>query len=224
MLLSLSTAAGSEEAHAAHCAHRNRSCTILGDISSTMRDTLRDIARRQPPANNNFSEADDEKTEVGSQRGHASVDKPNDYRYADEKGRSTPPSGDPSQEDPFADDENSDTRYRTLSWWQASIIMIAETISLGILSLPSVLATLGFVPGVILIVGLGIVATYTGYVIGQFKMRYPFVHSMADAGWVLCKPLGCPRVGREIGGAAQTIFLIFSMGVCSDTYFLRDMY
>jgi amino acid permease len=42
--------------------------------------------------------------------------------------------------------------------------MIAETISLGILSLPSVLARIGLVPGLILIVGLGIVATYTGWV------------------------------------------------------------
>jgi amino acid permease len=42
--------------------------------------------------------------------------------------------------------------------------MIAETISLGILSLPSVLARIGLVPGLILIVGLGIIATYTGWV------------------------------------------------------------
>ncbi len=46
------------------------------------------------------------------------------------------------------------------------IVMIAETMSLGILSLPSVLAAIGLVPGIILIAGLGILATYTGYVIG----------------------------------------------------------
>jgi amino acid permease len=53
--------------------------------------------------------------------------------------------------------------------------MIAETISLGILSLPSVLATVGLVPGFLLILGLGVIATYSGYVIGQFKERYPWV-------------------------------------------------
>jgi amino acid permease len=53
--------------------------------------------------------------------------------------------------------------------------MIAETISLGILSLPSVLATIGFVPGIILIISLGLVATYTGYVLGQYKTAYPHV-------------------------------------------------
>jgi hypothetical protein len=56
-----------------------------------------------------------------------------------------------------------------------STVMIAETISLGILSLPSVLATVGLVPGFLLILGLGIIATYSGYVIGQFKERYPWV-------------------------------------------------
>jgi hypothetical protein len=35
---------------------------------------------------------------------------------------------------------------------------------------------------------------------------------MADAFEILFEPLGMPRFGRELGGAAQTIFLIFSMG------------
>lgn len=59
----------------------------------------------------------------------------------------------------------------------------------------------------ILIIGLGLVATYTGYVLGQFKLRYPHVHSMADAGEIL---LG--RFGRELLGTAQLVFLIFIMG------------
>ena len=61
--------------------------------------------------------------------------------------------------------------------------------------------------GVILIAGLGLIATYTGYVLGQFKLAYPGVHSMADAGQVVAG-----RIGREIFGAAQILFLVFSMG------------
>jgi len=114
--------------------------------------------------------------------------------------------------DPFGDEEGNEVKYRTMSWWQASMIMIAETISLGILSLPSVLASIGMAPGIILIAGLGLLATYTGYTIGQVKMAYPHVHNMADAGEVLFGSLGMPAVGRELFGAAQTIFLIFSMG------------
>ncbi|OJJ58068.1 hypothetical protein ASPSYDRAFT_1178640 [Aspergillus sydowii CBS 593.65] len=113
----------------------------------------------------------------------------------------------PQYEDPFGAEETGEVKYRTLEWWQCGMIMIAETISLGILSLPSAMATLGLVPCIILIIGLGVVATYTGYVLGQFKLAYPHIHSMADAGEVL---LG--RFGREVLGAAQLLFLIFIMG------------
>jgi hypothetical protein len=53
--------------------------------------------------------------------------------------------------------------------------MIAENISLGILSLPAVLARVGLIGGLIGIIGLGIFTTYSGYVLWQFKMRHPQV-------------------------------------------------
>lgn len=93
--------------------------------------------------------------------------------------------------------------------------MIAETISLGILSLPSVLATIGFVPGIILIIAMGALATYTGYVLGQYKAAYPRVHNLADALEVMWGPFG-----REFGGAARTIFLIF--GTLQTTRFVKS--
>ncbi|KAI5201856.1 amino acid transporter [Aureobasidium subglaciale] len=110
-------------------------------------------------------------------------------------------------EDPFARKESVDEGeiqdaeidYQSLEW------------CLGILSLPSVLARIGLVPGLILIVGLGIIATYTGWVIGQFRMKYPWVVSFADAGEILFKPLKMGAIGREFFGGAQTIFLIFTM-------------
>ncbi|KIN00551.1 hypothetical protein OIDMADRAFT_124358 [Oidiodendron maius Zn] len=107
----------------------------------------------------------------------------------------------------------ADIHYKTCKWWQTGILMVAETISLGILSLPSVLSKVGLIPGIILIFGMGLFATYSGYVIYQFKLEYPWVRSMADAGEVMFKPWGdkAKQVGRELGGAAQTIFLVFSM-------------
>lgn len=114
--------------------------------------------------------------------------------------------------DPFGDESNSEVKYRTMAWWQAGITMIAETISLGILSLPSVLGTIGIVGGLVLIIGLGIIATYTGYVIGQFKLAYPHIHNMADAGEVLFAPIGMAKFGREFFGVAQMLLLVFIMG------------
>lgn len=59
----------------------------------------------------------------------------------------------------------------------------------------------------ILIVGIAILTVYTGYVMGQFKQRYPHVHSIADGGEVLFG-----WVGREILGAGLLLCLVFVMG------------
>ena len=110
--------------------------------------------------------------------------------------------------DPFEDDNvEGNVKYKSMKWWQGATVMIAETISLGILSLPSVMGTIGLVPGIVLILGLGLIATYTGYVLWQFKMRYPHVVNMADVGQILFG-----RIGYELFGAAQVILLIFSAG------------
>lgn len=58
----------------------------------------------------------------------------------------------------------------------------------------------------IILIGIGIIATYTGYVYGQFKLRYPHVTSMADAGEVLMGAFG-----RELLGVTQVLFIIFFM-------------
>ena len=61
--------------------------------------------------------------------------------------------------------------------------------------------------GIILILGLGLLATYTGYNIGLFKLAYPHVQNQADAGEVMGGP-----ILREILGGAQIVFLIFICG------------
>jgi amino acid permease len=90
----------------------------------------------------------------------------------------------------FGDEENNAIRYKTLSWQLVAVLMIAEIVSNGMLSLPQALATVGIVPGVILIVFLGVWATFTSWVLIQFKLRHPQVHNMGDAGYILFGPLG----------------------------------
>lgn len=90
----------------------------------------------------------------------------------------------------FGDEENNAIRYKTLSWQFVAVLMIAEIVSNGMLSLPQALATVGIVPGVILIVFLGVWATFTSWVLIQFKLRHPQVHNMGDAGYILFGPLG----------------------------------
>ena len=85
--------------------------------------------------------------------------------------------------------------------------MIAEIVSNGMLSLPQALATVGIVPGVILIVFLGVFATFTSWVLIQFKLRHPEVHNMGDAGYILAGP-----IGREVLAAGTVIFAVFATG------------
>lgn len=59
---------------------------------------------------------------------------------------------------------------------------------------------------IIILIGLGLLATYTGYVMGQMKWKYPQITTMADAGEVLAG-----RFGREFLGACYIIFLVFIM-------------
>ncbi|KAF7592374.1 hypothetical protein BBP40_000358 [Aspergillus hancockii] len=112
----------------------------------------------------------------------------------------------PEYQDTFGDEEFAEVKYKVLSWWQCGFLMVAETVSLGILSLPAVVAALGLVPAIILLLGLGLLATYTGYTIGQFRWRYPHIQNMADAGEVL---LG--SFGREFLGTGQLLLVIFIM-------------
>ncbi|KAG0153002.1 hypothetical protein PDIDSM_1961 [Penicillium digitatum] len=117
--------------------------------------------------------------------------------------------------DPFAGEDELCILYiypnfdNVHSWKTAKqpLVMIAQSVSLGVLSLPSSMAVLGLVPGCIIIIGLGALTTYTGYVVGQFKLRYPQVHNMADAAEILFGPWG-----REIVNVAQVICFIFLMG------------
>ncbi|ETI28587.1 hypothetical protein G647_01037 [Cladophialophora carrionii CBS 160.54] len=114
---------------------------------------------------------------------------------------------DPEKHDPMASRIEGGVEYKSMIWWQAGMVMVAETISLGILSLPRAMADLGIVPGLILLVCLGAMASYTGFVIGQFKMHHPHIHSFACAGEVLFG-----KWGGRILGWGQFAFYVFIMG------------
>ncbi|KAI1424753.1 transmembrane amino acid transporter [Xylaria sp. FL1777] len=109
--------------------------------------------------------------------------------------------------DVFGSEDGHDIKYKTLSWPLVAVLMITEIVSNGMLTLPSSLAAVGVVPGVIVIVFLGAFATYTAWALIQFKLRHPEVHNMGDAGMILFGP-----VGREILSAGTIIFAVFATG------------
>jgi hypothetical protein len=103
--------------------------------------------------------------------------------------------------------EEGSEKFKKLGWQKLTICLIVEAIALGSLSIPSAFATLGMVAGVILTVGLGLIAIYTSYVVGQVKMRHPLVDHYADAVRLIWG-----KFGYELTGAMFAIFLILLVG------------
>ncbi|CAG8188759.1 unnamed protein product [Penicillium nalgiovense] len=73
-------------------------------------------------------------------------------------------------------------KFSRLGWKRLVVILIAEAVALGSLSLPSAFATLGMVGGVISSVGIGLLATYASYEVGAVKLKYPEVEHYGDIG------------------------------------------
>ncbi|KAK5127319.1 hypothetical protein LTR08_004358 [Meristemomyces frigidus] len=98
-------------------------------------------------------------------------------------------------------------KFHRLGWQKLTVCLIVEAIALGSLSIPAAFATVGMVAGVILSIGIGSIAIYTSYVVGQVKMRHPHVAHYADA-----VELIWGKFGYELVGAMFAIFLILITG------------
>lgn len=98
-------------------------------------------------------------------------------------------------------------KFHQLGWKRLTILAMVEAIALGSLGLPRAFATLGMVAGVFLSIGIGLVAMYAAYNIGQVKLKFPQVSHYADVGSLLFGPIGS---GIFVG--AFVSLLIFVVG------------
>lgn len=78
--------------------------------------------------------------------------------------------------------------------------MMKTQIGLGVLSMPLVFATVGLVPGNILLVAMAGITTWSDYMVGIIKLRHPDVYGIDDVGRILFG-----RIGYELFGAAYAI-------------------
>ena len=100
-----------------------------------------------------------------------------------------------------------DKKFQSLGWKKLTICLIVEAIALGSLSVPSAFASLGMVLGCIISVFLGCVAIYTSYVVGQVKLKYPYVDHYADAVGLIWG-----RFGYELTGVLFVLLLVVLVG------------
>ncbi|KAH7040235.1 transmembrane amino acid transporter protein-domain-containing protein [Microdochium trichocladiopsis] len=104
-------------------------------------------------------------------------------------------------------EKQGNAHFKRLGWKRLTVVLIVEAIALGSLSMPAAFATLGMVAGVILTVGLGLIAIYTSYVVGQVKLKFPEVSHYADAGRLMFG-----KVGYEIVSVMFVLQLTFLVG------------
>ena len=103
-------------------------------------------------------------------------------------------------DDVFGNIQEGGPNYRNIGWIGTAVLMMKTQIGLGVLSIPAVLDVLGMVPGVICLLIVGIITTWTNYMIGQFKLNHRSVYSIDDMGE---KALG--RFGKEFFAGAYLL-------------------
>lgn len=74
-------------------------------------------------------------------------------------------------------------------------IMTKVMIGLGVLSIPSSLHVLGLVPGVICLVAIAVVTTWSSYMVGTFKLNHPEVYGIDGAGYLMFGAIGRDVIG-----------------------------
>ncbi|PWN26708.1 hypothetical protein BDZ90DRAFT_190287 [Jaminaea rosea] len=107
----------------------------------------------------------------------------------------------------FSTDTVDGPDMRGVSWFGAACLLFKVQFGLGVLGLPKTFDALGFVPGMIILLLLCVVSTWTGLFIGKFRERHPDVHSAGDAAGVL---LG--RWGLELGGLGLWLYYTIGYG------------
>ncbi|KAJ6157900.1 hypothetical protein N7470_005492 [Penicillium chermesinum] len=82
----------------------------------------------------------------------------------------------------FGEISEDGPNYRNVGWIVTAALMMKTQIGLGVLSIPIAFESLGIVPGVIILVIIAVITTWSDYMIGVFKLNHPEVYGVGDVG------------------------------------------
>ncbi|KAF4461758.1 Transmembrane amino acid transporter [Fusarium albosuccineum] len=97
--------------------------------------------------------------------------------------------------------------YRNVGWLGTTALLMKTQIGLGVLSMPVVFDTLGIVPGIIMLLVIAGITTWSDFMVGVFKLRHRHVYGIDDVGQMLFG-----RIGYEVFGAMYALFFTFVSG------------
>ncbi|ETS74135.1 hypothetical protein PFICI_14001 [Pestalotiopsis fici W106-1] len=98
-------------------------------------------------------------------------------------------------DDVFGDITQGGPNYRALGWKGTVVLMLKTQIGLGVLTIPQTFSVLGLIPGTICVVLIAAMITWSNYVIGIFKLRYPNVYGIEDIGQMFMGKFGYEFLG-----------------------------
>lgn len=67
----------------------------------------------------------------------------------------------------------------------SAMLMLKTQMGLGVLGIPVAFDALGLVPGIICLCTIAAIATWSNYIVGDFKRKHPEVYSISDAGQLI---------------------------------------
>ncbi|KAL4757015.1 transmembrane amino acid transporter protein-domain-containing protein [Aspergillus foveolatus] len=112
-----------------------------------------------------------------------------------------------THDDVFGEITEHGPNFRNVGFFGTVILMMKTQIGLGVLAIPSALDVLGLVPGIICMVVVACITTWSGYTIGTFKLSHREMYSIDDAGAIM---FGLP--GRVVLSSAFCLYYIFNSG------------
>jgi hypothetical protein len=102
---------------------------------------------------------------------------------------------------------DSGVNFRKVGWFNAAVLFTKIIFATGVLSLPSALYALGAIGGSLSIVAWGFFNTYCFVILGNFRMRHPHCHSIADMAHV-----AGGKVAKEATGLLFIIAFVLVTG------------
>ncbi|TVY25369.1 N amino acid transport system protein [Lachnellula hyalina] len=106
------------------------------------------------------------------------------------------------------EDHQHDIKLRTMSWQKAAWLLCGDQVCLAIMAQTWSLSVLGWVPGLLTMVGAGILFWITSITMHQYIMKHPQIKDICDFGYYI---FGKNRLAYEFSGfmlLANNILLI----------------